>query len=253
MFEEEVEAAARLLAGSRHAVAFTGAGISTESGIPDFRGPRGLWKQLDPMKVAHIETFRRDPRAFWEFAAGRNLSGARPNAGHRCVAELEEMGVVRAVVTQNVDGLHQEAGSKRVIELHGTTKSASCLACGRRFPREEVVGRVRDGENPPKCGCGGLLKPDTVLFGEPLPSDALRRAFAEAESCDLMLVLGSSLVVYPAASIPEAAANRGAPVVLVNGEPTEKDWMAEVVMHAKIGEVMPRVVERVRALRSAKG
>ncbi len=247
--EQEMEAAARLLADARHAVAFTGAGISTESGIPDFRGPRGLWKSLDPMKVAHIETFKRDPRAFWEFAASRNLSGAKPNAGHQALAELERAGLLRAVVTQNVDGLHQEAGCSRVIELHGTTRTAGCLECGRRHPREETVARVRAGENPPLCSCGGLLKPDTVLFGEPLPAEALRQAFAEAASCDMMLVLGSSLVVYPAASIPEEAARRKAPLVLVNAEPTDKDWMAEVVIHAKIGEVLPGISRRARELK----
>lgn len=244
-----MEAAARLLAGARHAVAFTGAGISTESGIPDFRGPQGLWKRFDPMKMAHIETFKKDPRAFWEFAASRNLSGARPNAGHAALAELERAGLLRAVVTQNVDGLHQEAGCGRVIELHGTTRTAGCLECGRKYPREETVARVKSGENPPLCGCGGLLKPDTVLFGEPLPADALRRAFAEAATCDLMLVLGSSLVVYPAASIPEETARRKQPLVLVNAEPTDKDWIAEVVIHAKIGEVLPGIAKRACALR----
>ncbi len=216
MHEEEVEAAARLLASARRAVAFTGAGISTESGIPDFRGPRGLWKSFDPMKIAHIGTFKRDPRAFWEFAASRNLSGAKPNAGHLALAELERAGLLRAVVTQNVDGLHQAAGSRRVIEIHGNGGRLRCLRCGALRPFSADL--LEPGPVPLCPSCSRPLKPDVVLFGEDVRDlDAATELLA---GCDLLLVVGTSAEVVPAAWLPGEVLDRGGSLIEFNLEPT---------------------------------
>ncbi|MBI4362943.1 MAG: NAD-dependent deacylase [Euryarchaeota archaeon] len=242
--EESIRAAVALLRESRRGVALTGAGISTESGIPDFRGPQGLWKQVDAMKVASIEFFQRNPAEHWRFAAERKFTGAAPNAGHRALADLERKGKLRAVITQNVDGLHQQAGSTRVLELHGTTRTSHCLECGMKFQTPDVLERVRRGENPPLCPkCEGLIKSDTVLFGELLPREVLEEAMAECQRADLMLVLGSSLAVHPAAGLPDVVAEHGGHVILINAEATEKDWLAEVVIHGKIGDVLPRITE----------
>jgi NAD-dependent deacetylase len=246
--QDKILEVASLLRQSNHAVALTGAGISTESGIPDFRGPDGLWKKYDPFKVASIEAFMGDPAGYWKRALERKLStDAEPNEGHRALAELEKIGRLKVVITQNVDGLHQKAGCKDVIELHGTVRTAHCLECGKRYPREEVVSWVEKGELPPRCKeCGGIIKSDTVLFGESLPSDVISRAMEEARKCDVMLVLGSSLVVYPAASLPDIAIQSGARIVILNMEATEKDWIAEVVLHGKIGEILPKIVEEIK-------
>src|SRR5437588_5623156 len=192
---------AELIRDRQPCVVLTGAGISTESGIPDFRSPTGVWAQYDPMEYATISAFRRDPVKVWEFYALRFevLTRARPNAGHRALAELERRGLVRAVVTQNIDGLHQRAGSQDVIEVHGSIRTASCLACGERVPLEGVVAALREAPAPPCPRCGEILKPDVVMFGELLPEEAIDRAFALAREAGLLLVVGSTLEVYPVA------------------------------------------------------
>ncbi len=243
-------AAAELLASARTGLALTGAGISAESGIPTFRGEGGLWKQYDPVKVASIEYFMADPRAYWNVSKsrGRVALAARPNPGHRALAALEASGRLLAVATQNTDGLHQDAGSRNVIELHGSGRMVQCLDCGSRETRGEVQARL-EVEMLPRCPrCGGqFLKPTVVLFGEPLPTHAIQQAVAMAREADVMLVVGSSLVVYPAAGLPQVALRSGAKLIIVNAEPTPFDEQAAVVVHGKSGEVLPEIVDLIGA------
>lgn len=234
---------AELISESNKIVVFTGAGISVESGIPDFRGPNGLWRKYDP-RVASIDYFMNNPEGFWKFAldVAETLRNARPNPAHIAIAKLEELGKVHCVITQNIDGLHQRAGSKNVIEVHGNAYEASCISCGAPYKTEEILRKAAKGI--PKCSfCGGLIKPNIVLFGERLPWGALFDAYKCAEKCDLMLIVGSSLVVYPAAEIPMKALKRGAKIAIVNLEPTPLDDYASVIVHGKAGEILPKVVD----------
>jgi NAD-dependent protein deacetylase/lipoamidase len=240
-----VERAAELLSGARRGLALTGAGVSAESGIPTFRGENGLWKQYDPVKTASIEYFMADPSAYWMVSRerGRVALAARPNPGHLALAALERAGHITTVVTQNTDGLHQDSGSRRVIEVHGSGRTVECLDCGRREPRADVQARL-EVEMPPRCvACGGMfLKPTVVLFGEAMPQAAVHQAFELARRADVMLVVGSSLAVYPAADIPLVAVRSGARMIVINAEPTPVDRLAEVVIHGPSGEVLPRIV-----------
>jgi NAD-dependent deacetylase len=239
-----VERAAELLASALNGIAMTGAGVSAESGIPTFRGEGGLWTRYDPVKVSSIDSFLADPESYWRVSKERGsvALAAKPNAGHRALAALESAGHLAAIVTQNTDGLHQDSGSRRVIELHGSGRSVECLACGRREPRAAVQERLST-EMPPRCpSCGGaFLKPTVVLFGEPMPAQAVREAFELATAADVMLVVGSSLVVYPAAEVPLVALRAGARMIVVNAEPTPYDHLAEVVIHGRSGEVLPEI------------
>ena len=240
----ELARAAELVAGARRGVAFTGAGVSAESGIRTFRGRDGLWRQYDPYKVASIEGFLRDPSFYWRVASEgwRMVRQARPNPGHVALAAMEEAGHLVGVVTQNTDGLHRDAGTRTLVELHGNGRSVRCLDCGASEPRAGVQERL-GRELPPRCLiCGGMhLKPDVVFFGEALPSSAMMEALRMARESDLMLVVGSSLQVYPAADVPEAARERGAPLVIVNDEPTPLDVAATVVLRGRSGEVLPEI------------
>jgi NAD-dependent deacetylase len=240
--------AAELISGARRGLALTGAGVSAESGIPTFRGAGGLWTRYDPVKVASIEYFMADPSAYWNVSKdrGRVALAARPNPGHHALAALEAGGRLVAVVTQNTDGLHQDSGSRTVIEVHGSSRTVQCLECGNREPRSEVQARL-DVEMPPRCGiCGGtFLKPTVVLFGEPLPQEAIQQAFTLARQADVMLVVGSSLVVYPAAEIPLVAVRSGAQLIVINAEPTPFDELAAVVVRGKSGEVLPEIVKLI--------
>jgi NAD-dependent deacetylase len=226
----------------------TGAGVSAESGIPTFRGEGGLWTKYDPVKVSSIASFLADPASYWSVSKerGRVALAARPNPGHLALAELEAAGHLVAVVTQNTDGLHQAAGSTRVVELHGSGRMVECLTCGRREPRADVQARL-ETEMPPRClQCGGkLLKPTVVLFGEPMPVPAVEEAFELAAAADVMLVAGSSLVVFPAADVPLVALRAGAAMIVVNAEPTPLDRFAEVVIHGRSGEVLPEIVRLI--------
>ena len=237
--------AAELLKGASRGVALTGAGVSAESGIPTFRGAGGLWAKYDPIKVASINTFMADPKAYWLVARERGpaVLAAEPNPGHYALAGLEQSGHLVAVVTQNTDGLHQDAGSVRVIELHGSGRTVQCLDCGTRESRSDVQQRL-ELEMPPRCRvCGGtFLKPTVVLFGEPMPQDAMAEATQLAEAADVMLVVGSSLLVYPAADIPLVAVRAGATLIVVNAEPTPLDVLAEVVIRGKAGEILPELL-----------
>lgn len=240
----ELERAAEILMSAASALAMTGAGVSAESGIATFRGEGGLWTKYDPVKVSSIDSFLADPAAYWRVSKerGRTALAARPNPGHYALAAMEAAGRLVAVVTQNTDGLHQDSGSRRVVELHGSGRNVECLECGCREPRSEVQARL-DVEMPPRCrSCGSvLLKPTVVLFGEPMPRDAIEEAFALARGADAMLVVGSSLVVYPAAEVPLVAVQSGAPMIVVNAEPTPFDELAEVVIRGRSGDILPKI------------
>jgi NAD-dependent protein deacetylase/lipoamidase len=239
----EVERLAELVRERQPCVVLTGAGISTESGIPDFRSAGGIWEQYDPSEVAHIDALRRQPAKTWEFYALRlgALDRAQPNEGHRTLAELEERGWIRAVVTQNVDGLHQRAGSREVVEVHGSLREAECVHCGLRTPMTEAVGRLP----VPRCAaCGEVLKPAVVMFGELLPADALERSQRLAREAALLLVVGSSLEVHPVAALPGETLAAGGALALVNRGGTAWDTSAELVLDAGAGETL-------RALASA--
>lgn len=233
------------LRDARRVLVFTGAGISTESGIPDFRGPNGLWTKVDPSRFT-LQNFVADSevrRESWQNRLHSTLEEARPNAGHRAVAELGQLGKVGTVVTQNIDGLHQLAGSRDVIELHGTTREAACLSCRRRLPIASVLDRVREGDVDPHCEiCGGLLKTATISFGQALIEADLIRAHAEASACDLCLAAGSTLSVWPAAGVPLEARRSGARLVIVNDGDTELDEAASTVIRGRTGEVLPALV-----------
>ena len=223
---------AELIRTAGSVVALTGAGISVPSGIPDFRSPRtGLWENVDPMEVAHIDVFRRDPERFWRFYGERfqTLQHKRPNRAHEALARLEEAGLLTAVITQNIDGLHARAGSRELIEVHGTIDHSSCLLCGHRYQVAEVRSRqLGDAEGIPRCDCSAPLKPDVVLFGEYLPADALTRAEQLAAAADLMLCIGSSLEVYPVAELPAITLGAGGKIAILTQGRTPFDMRASV-------------------------
>jgi NAD-dependent deacetylase len=235
---------ADLISESRSTVALTGAGISVPSGIPDFRTPgTGLWENVDPMEVAHIEAFRRDPERFWSFYRPRfeMLGDKQPNAAHWALAQLEAEGMLDAVVTQNVDRLHRVAGSKRLIEVHGSIDTSSCTECGASYPLENIEELFTNGVA--HCSaCDGLVKPDVVLFGELLPEDAMHQAQSLAENCDLMLCVGSSLEVYPVAGLPQIALTAGAKLAIITQGSTPYDSEAEVKLDGDVVEEMTAVL-----------
>ncbi len=250
--EGKIMQVARMIVNAGRVSALTGAGISTESGIPDFRGPAGLWKRVDP-SVATIDYFLANPDKYWEFHLGlvNSAMAARPNAAHIALAELESIGRLDCIITQNIDGLHQRAGNRNVIELHGTLATDTCMGCGKRYSWEGVKKMIEGGGLPPRCpACGSIIRPDVVLFNEQLSAEALNMAFKCSRECDLMLVLGSSLAVTPAAYLPETAKSYGAKVAIVNMEPTEMDYIADVIVLGKLGEVLPKIALHVRELMS---
>ena len=238
---------------ARRIVAFTGAGISTESGIPDYRGPGGVWERQAPPTLGDFRDNPATRRAYWDHRRHGYpaMAAALPNAGHLALVALERAGRLRAVVTQNIDGLHQKAGSdpRRVIELHGTTHTVRCLDCGTEWPAATLQDRLLAGERVPPClVCGGPLRAATVLFGESLPPTALRRAALAAQTCDLLLVVGSSLIVNPAAQLPRLAKQSGARLAIVNRTPTPLDALADIIVPAAAG---PTLAALAAALTSA--
>ena len=241
----DVARLAELLVERQPAVALTGAGISTESGIPDFRSADGIWSRFDPMAYATIDAFRRDPRKVWEFYGLRLrvLADAEPNAAHRALATLEERGLLRAVVTQNIDTLHERAGSRDVVEVHGSIRQAVCLVDGTRVPRAEVVRLVDELGVPPCPACGAILKPDVVMFGELLPGDAIDRATRLAREAALLLVVGSTLEVWPVAGLPHETIAAGGVVAIVNRGPTAFDSYAALRLEGGAGETLEAVVD----------
>jgi NAD-dependent deacetylase len=242
--------AARLAALVRErqpCVVLTGAGVSTESGIPDFRSPQGLWAQFDPFEYGSIEAFRADPEKVWRFYAPRFavLTEAEPNAAHRALARLEEAGLVRAVVTQNIDLLHERAGSREIVEVHGSIRTSSCPRCGARYPLPRVL-ELLEGVGVPRCpACGAVLKPNVVFFGELLPEEAIDRAFELAREAALLLVVGSALEVYPVAGLPLETVDAGGAVAIVNRGPTAFDGRATLKVDGSAGEVLASVAEEL--------
>jgi NAD-dependent deacetylase len=249
--DQAVSALIELARPARAVSAFTGAGISTESGIPDYRGPGGVWERNAPPTLSD---FRENPvtrRHYWEERRERYpaLRDTEPNAGHLALARLQAAGRLSHVITQNIDGLHQKAGSdpERTIELHGSAHRVRCLDCDASWPADQIQARL-EVEPLPSCErCGGMLRAATVLFGQPMPEDALRRAFAVARASDLMLVVGSSLVVQPAARVPEIAVASGARLAIVNNEPTPLDSLADVVVRASAGAVLSALADALLA------
>ena len=240
MQESQLQRIAQKLHCSKNAFAFTGAGVSTESGIPDFRSPdSGLWGRVDPMEVASIQGFLENPPRFYEFWRWRfgALSQAEPNLTHRFLADLEARGVLKGVITQNIDGLHRKAGSKSVYELHGAYQQGACICCKKAYTIEQIFQRAQADGHPRCDGCAGLLKPNVVLFGEMLPA-AFYDAWAALQRCDLLLVLGTSLEVFPAAEMVPQVKEAGGQVVLLNAQETEMDHLADVVIHARLSAVI---------------
>lgn len=234
--------AAADIARAKRAVALTGAGISVESGIPPFRGKGGLWEKIDPMKYAHIDTLIKDPETVWRVLIKDMkdlLDHARPNDAHKGLAQLERLGLIETVITQNVDGLHQMAGSRDVIEFHGSFARQRCMDCGRRLATAEVDLR----QLPPRCGCGGVLRPEAVFFGELIPSECLLRSQELSTRCDVMLVIGTSAVVQPAAAMPAIAKQSGATVIEINPEKTPLTTeVSDYLLAGRAGEIMRALV-----------
>lgn len=231
----------RMIQEASAIVAFTGAGVSAESGIPTYRGSDGVWNKYDPDKFANVNEFTKDPSYYWSFFKEVRypvLKAAAPNAAHRLLARMEEQGKLRAVITQNIDGLHQEAGSRSVLELHGNTRTFACTACGQSYTLDEVFALLERGLPPPCTTCRGLIKPSVVMFGEPLPGDILKEAESQSRSCDLFLAIGSSLVVQPAASMPVIAKRSGAKLVIINKDATRLDAMADLVIQGTASQIL---------------
>ena len=246
--QDVIERAAHAIRTARKTIALTGAGISAESGIPTFRDPGGLWDRYDPEEYATIQAFRRDPSKVWRMMKDfTELKTALPNPGHFGLAHLEQIGLLHCIITQNVDNLHQAAGSRAVIEFHGNMRQVVCLRCGKVLPLDEISLETL----PPYCGCGGVFKPAGVFFGEPIPSQALYRSQEEAQSCDLILVIGTSAVVYPAADIPRVAKEGGAQVIEINPERTDlTDRLANLIIQEKAGTAIPQIVAAITAMAS---
>jgi NAD-dependent deacetylase len=248
-YAEDLMRAADLIKSARHAIALTGAGISTPSGIPDFRSPgSGLWERDDPMQVASLSAFRYQPERFFEWVRplARDILDAEPNAAHQALAALEQAGVIHGVVTQNIDDLHRRAGSKVVCEVHGHLRQATCVKCFRRYPSARMLADFAERGEIPRCPeCGGILKPEVVLLGEQLPYLVVQDAKALIGHSDLILVAGSSLEVTPAAVFPVNALNAGAALIIVNHQPTYLDPRADVVFRQDVARVLPDLAKEV--------
>jgi NAD-dependent deacetylase len=244
-----------LLRGAQHAVVLTGAGISTESGIPDFRSPGGIWEQVDPMEVGSLSTFVSTPERFWQFHRPRfsAVDSVQPNPAHHAVAELERRGIVKSLITQNIDGLHRRAGSAHPIEVHGTLDFGVCLRCDARISRDEMLARA-DGaaDGVPRCSrCGFQIKSGVVLFGEPLPAAAINDAFAATEAADVIVVIGSSLLVTPVSTLPQMVLRRGGSLAILTEGDTPYDEHCAVRLHGKAGVQMAEVLNALDELATA--
>jgi len=249
MDHQLIQRAAKDILHSKKTIAFTGAGISVESGIPDFRGAQGLWQKYDPEEYAHIDAFYANPDKVWLMIKDMFslIMAAKPNPAHMGLAELERMGLLSSVITQNVDGLHQAAGNTNVIEFHGSHRTLSCLKCSTKIEGTSLTLE----DLPPRCSrCSSLLKPDVVFFGEPIPWEAQIMSFKESKSCKAVLVIGTSAVVYPAATIPITAKERGAIVIEINTEPTPlTNQISDYLICGSAGEIIPAIVEEVKKMR----
>lgn len=264
--ENLIARAARDIAESRYAIALTGAGMSTESGIADFRGPQGVWTlnpEAERRAYRSYEEFSKDPKGWWEnMLTGQqsrgplgNLAEAQPNSGHYALAELEKMGILKTTITQNIDSLHEKAGTEHLLEFHGSVAKLRCVSCNFRMRRDEIDMEtlIRDYGLPPRCPkCQGIIKTDGVFFGEPIPSDVAEKSYEEAYKCDLMLICGTSAVVYPFANLPRIARQvKGARIIEVNAEPTPltEDNISDYIIMGKTGEILPTIVEEVRKIK----
>jgi NAD-dependent deacetylase len=240
-----IEELKKLLSESNRVVIFTGAGISTESGIPDFRSPGGLWSKFQPIDFREFMTSEEARKETWrrKIAVDRAVSHAEPNRGHRAIAHLVASKKVSSVITQNIDGLHQKSGisDEQVIELHGNGTYATCLDCQRRYELKDIFAAFESDEEPPVCDCGGFIKSATISFGQSMPFEPMRRAQSESKSCDLFIAIGSSLVVYPAAGFPAVAKQNGSRLVILNRDPTDLDYLADLVLNLEIGPTLGEV------------
>jgi len=244
--QERITRAAQVICQSKRTLALTGAGISVESGIPDFRSRDGLWERFDPIEYATIEAFKADPKKVWQMLEEVSvlLDQARPNPAHTGLARLQEMGLLQAIITQNIDNLHQEGGASRVIEYHGNAKTLSCLGCNQGYNANEI-----EGQGPPKCDCGKILKPNVVFFGEPIPRKALQESYDLASNCGALLILGTSGEVAPANTIPQTAKMAGATVIEINVEPTVlTNYLTDIFLQGKASEVMTQLMEEVETM-----
>ncbi|MBA7612312.1 NAD-dependent protein deacetylase [subsurface metagenome] len=246
----KIQKFAQLILDANNIVVLTGAGMSTESGIADFRSPgTGLWEKVNPDEFASIHSYVSDTKKNLDFMLemGLNIFKARPNKGHKMLTKLQKLGKLKGILTQNIDGLHQKAHSKNIVELHGTAHEAICMACNKIYPITTMINQVMKGESRPSCEvCNGLLKPNAIFFGEPLRSEILSQADDMINNCDLLIILGSSLLVYPVAFYPRKALSLSAKIVIINIQETDVDSFAEVVIHEKIGDVFPRIVNIVK-------
>ena len=244
--QERMTRAAEAICQSQKTLALTGAGISVESGIPDFRSRGGLWERFDPMEYGTIEAFQADPEKVWKMLEEVSvlLDQARPNPAHTGLARLQKMGLLQAIITQNIDNLHQEGGASRVIEYHGNANTLSCLRCKQQYNAHEI-----EGQGPPKCDCGQILKPDVVFFGEPIPLKALQESYELAADCNTLLVLGTSAEVAPANTLPQAAKDGGATVIEINVEPTVlTNYLTDIFLQGKASEVVGKLVREVETI-----
>jgi NAD-dependent deacetylase len=244
--DSNIEKARKLISKAYRISALTGAGISVDSGIPDFRSEGGLWKRYDPHEFATLDSFKGDPTKFWTM--GRELAEtmirAEPNTAHLALAKLEAQGKLGGIITLNIDNLHQLAGNKRVIELHGNYLRAYCIECKLEYVGKAVHQRVARGEIPPRCDkCGGVLKSEAILFGEPLPEEPMEKAISLCRNTDLMIVIGTSLTVYPAAFLPQIAKNAGAEIILISLEGINRDNVADIVLRGRATEIVPLITE----------
>ena len=248
--QEKFETAAAWLKNSHRAVALTGAGISTPSGIPDFRSQnQGLWNRFDPIEVASIRTFHQNPRRFfdWFIPLLQQSMNAQPNSAHLGLAKLEQVGILKTIITQNIDGLHHRAGSKKILEVHGSVRQMTCTHCHRTVDNEKNLEHLLNGHIPHCSECNGILKPDVILFGEPLPAETWENAMTFSQTCDVMLVIGSSLEVMPVAGLPLDALDNHAKIILINRTPTYLDNQADFIFREDLAIVVPKIVEITRA------
>ena len=251
--EQLIDKGVDMILKAKKILVFTGAGLSTESGIPDFRSPGGLWDKYDPSDF-YFQKFISDEKArekYWQMSTASYgmMKNAIPNRAHMAIKELEDTGKLMAVVTQNIDHLHHKAGNspKKIIEIHGTAFSVSCLSCGKKYERDEIEERVKSGVKVPYCDdCSGSLKPDTISFGQAMPEDKMTESFRHAHECDLCIVLGSSLVVYPAASIPIQAVENGAKLIIINRDATPLDDRSDLNIHDSLSKALGQIMDRVR-------
>jgi NAD-dependent deacetylase len=251
--EDKLRQIAKRIIASKRVIVFSGAGLSTESGIPDFRSPGGVWDRYDPedFDFQNFLVSETSREKYWQMATEmyESIKPAQPNLAHLAIAELEKLGKLDCIITQNIDGLHFKAGNSegKVLQLHGTAIFVSCLSCKKRYDRDEIQERIRKGLKAPRCDdCGGLLKPATISFGQSMPEKETQEAYHRSSLCDLFIVIGSSLVVQPAASMPLVAKRNGAKLVIINRDPTPYDDMADFVLHGQAGPTMAKILEYIK-------